>query len=74
MRGDDRVEGWGPLATLATMTLLGVIGWRSLIADTLSTKGGSELLEKGAPHPCPSGPLLCQRRGSEESSPSPPTT
>ena len=55
---------YGPLPTLATMTLPGVIGWRSPTPGTLSVRWGWDFLKRGPPTPDPKLLLLCQRRGS----------
>ena len=41
----------GPLPTLATMMLPGVIGWRSPTSGTLSARWGWNLLKTGPPQP-----------------------
>ena len=55
---------YGPLPTLATITLPGVIGWRSPTPGTLSVRWGWNFLKRGPPTPDPKVLLLCQRRGS----------
>ena len=48
----------GPLPTLATMTLPGVIAWRYPTSGTLSMRGGGwKFLKSPPPHPLPYG--LC---------------
>ena len=54
---------WASVPTLATMTLPGVIRWRSLTSGTLSIKGGRELLEKAPTHPRPKRPLALPTPG-----------
>ena len=54
----------GPLPTLATMTLPGVIGWRSPTPGTLAVRWGCNFLKRGPPTPDPKVLLLCHRRGS----------
>ena len=54
----------GPLPTLATMTLPGVIAWRSPTPGTLSVRWGWNFLKRGPPTPDPKVLLLCHRRGS----------
>ena len=54
----------GPLPTLATMTLPGVIGWRSPTPGTLLVRWGLNFLKRGPPTPDPKVLLLCHRRGS----------
>ena len=53
----------GPLPTLATMTLPGVIAWRSPTPGTLSVRWGWNFLKRAPPTPDPKVLLLCQRRG-----------
>ena len=65
----------GPLPTLPTMTLPGVIGWRSPTQGTLSVRSGWNFLKRGPPTPDPKlllgelrilGPILTPRGVEKE--------
>ena len=73
--GGGGASGWvatsvwgscGPLPTLATMTLPGVIGWRSPTPRTLSVRWGWNFLKRGPPTPTPSCSCFANAGGAQD--------